>query len=427
MKQIRIVLSLALLASACLAAEETVFRYDFTGLTEPPSNFKSHFAGEMQGSTAYHATSETPMGASALLISITSPSPDRNRTQGQAWLESQTGLAPGDYRMTVLCRSSQPVQIGFGIIILGAPYTQVSSPGSLVLSLTPEWREIEWTFHLPPGYEAQPLRMPLMLLGEAPAPCRVLLASLEVRRLASSRSGTDRRQQVSHEERPLIGAIRWDAWHTPWSRVQPGADEGPVRAMELSLGPGRYHRRLPFFAQVVSDSQARIDGYTQKIVDQEIAFAQADGLDYWAFLLYEADSPMSQGLSLYLSSARKQDVRFRAIAGASIFGTAEEFAERSQRLLKLMAEPGYVRVAGARPLLYVFGADDRWVQAWGGWENVRLFDRLREMARETGHGTPYTVAMNNSADDGRSVAEAIGADAITTYAIAGDGGREGTP
>ena len=149
----------------------------------------------------------------------------------------------------------------------------------------------------------------------------------------------------AQEPRPLVGAIRWDAWHTPWSRVKTGSSDGPVADMVRSLGPGRYHWRLPFSAAVVSEDEVRIDGYTQEIIDREIAFAKAGGLDYFAFLLYEADSPMSQGLSLYLSSAHKQDMPFCAIAGPNTFGNAAQFPQRMQRIIDLMGEPSYLKLS----------------------------------------------------------------------------------
>jgi len=229
------------------------------------------------------------------------------------------------------------------------------------------------------------------------------------------------------QPRPLLGAIRWDAWHTPWSRVQPGAGDGPVKAMVRSLGPKPYHYRLPFFGEVVSDNEVRIDGYTQEIVDREIAYAKAGGLDYWAFLLYEEGSAMSQGLSLYLSSAHKQEVGFCAIASPNTFGNAQQFPDRMQRLVKRMAEPSYQKVLGDRPLLYVFRVTDDWLRAWGGAENTRkLFDQFRAAVKAAGHGDPYLVAMNDTAAEGRRIAGVIGAESLAAYAVAGGGGKDGT-
>jgi hypothetical protein len=221
---------------------------------------------------------------------------------------------------------------------------------------------------------------------------------------------------AGRQSRPIIGAIRWDAWHTPWSRVKPGASDGPVHEMQISLSPAQYHYRLPFFAKVVAPSQVRIDGYTQKIVDREIAYAKAGGLDYWAFLLYAPDSPMSQGLSLYLSSAHRRDINFCAIASPPIFGNADSFPTVMERVVGLMAEPGYQKVMNNRPLLYIFDVSDAWMQAWGGPARARqLFDGLRSAAKARGEGDPYMVVMDFNPAHGKQVMDGIGANAISSY------------
>jgi len=37
---------------------------------------------------------------------------------------------------------------------------------------------------------------------------------------------------------PLVGAIRWDAWH--------GEQDSPGKAVQYSLSPTKYYWRLPF-------------------------------------------------------------------------------------------------------------------------------------------------------------------------------------
>lgn len=424
----RPLIMLLLWAFACPAPGEVVVHWDMTGREGLPANVRSYFTGGMEGGVSFDANRETPLGAGALAMAVIEPSPTATATHGQVWLESATGLVPGDYRMTVMCRASAPVEVGFGVIILDAPYTQVSSPGSRRLTVPTEWEEVEWDLAVRRGHETEPLRIPLMLLGSARAPCTVWIASISLNLLATPEEEAPAMSLPEGRARPLVGAIRWDAWHTPWSRVQEGADDGPVRAMERSLGPGRYHWRLPFFAQVVGPDEVRIDGYTQEIIDREIGYAQAGGVDYWAFLLYDPGSPMSQGLTLYLSSARKRDVAFCAIAGGGTFGEAGAFQRGVERILGLMAEPSYLKVAGDRPLLYVFRVTEGWIGAWGGPENTRrLFDGLRDSARAAGHGDPYIVAMNDNPAQGSAAAEVIGADAITGYAVPGGGGLDGTP
>ena len=226
--------------------------------------------------------------------------------------------------------------------------------------------------------------------------------------------------------RPLLGAIRWDAWHTPTNGPEHGGRGGPVRAMEASLSPRQYQHRAPFFAKAVSEDEVRIDGYTQAIVDREIAYAKGI-LDYWAFLLYEEGNSMSQGLDLYLSSEHKQDMPFCAIASPNTFGNADMFRDRMQRIVRLVTEPSYLKVAGGRPLLYVFRVNEDWLNAWGGAESARaLFEELRAAIRAAGHENPYLVIMNDTAESGKDMLDVLGAEAITAYARSA-GGVDGAP
>jgi len=130
-------------------------------------------------------------------------------------------------------------------------------------------------------------------------------------------------------ERPVVGAIRWDAWH---------GDKGvPGQAVERSLGPRRWHARIPFFGEAVSETQVEIRGYTQEIVDQEIAYARQAGLDYWAFVTYEPDSPMSLALQLHLASSRKGDVRFCLLTeGGWLCPTLSEGTMRIEALGRIL-------------------------------------------------------------------------------------------
>ena len=51
------------------------------------------------------------------------------------------------------------------------------------------------------------------------------------------------------DERPTVGAIRWDGWY---------GTGGVVKAVEASLGPPKYHFRLPWFARVVGADKVSI-------------------------------------------------------------------------------------------------------------------------------------------------------------------------
>jgi len=232
----------------------------------------------------------------------------------------------------------------------------------------------------------------------------------------------------STRERILVGAIRWDAWHQPTDTVSAGIHGGPVRAVERSLSPKTYQTRAPFFATIVSDTSIRIDGYTQEIVDQEIAYAKAGGLDYWAFLLYQSGTEMSQGLELYLSSKHKADVNFCAIATRRNLNGEKDNPDGIPFLVGLMKEPSYQMVMGNRPLLYFFRPDSSWVESVGGASAARqLVDLLREEARKAGLGDPYIVVMHHKLDLAVSMVDIMGAQALSDYAKWGDGGYMGTP
>lgn len=177
--------------------------------------------------------------------------------------------------------------------------------------------------------------------------------------------------------RPIVGAIRWDAWH---------GDKGePGKAVERALSPKRWHHRLPFFGKVVSDAQAEIRGYSQDIVDKEIAYARRAGLDYWAFVIYEPDSPMSEVLRYYLSSKRQQDIHFCLVTSPNNWGSRQEYPEKMKRILALISEPTDQKVPGDRPLIYLGLISENWIKAWGGFEGGRQMRAdFRAAARQAG-------------------------------------------
>lgn len=216
------------------------------------------------------------------------------------------------------------------------------------------------------------------------------------------------------QPRPIVGAIRWDAWH---------GDKGePGKAVERALGPKRWHHRLPFFGKAVSDTQVEIRGYSQDIVDKEIEYAHHAGLDYWAFVTYEPDSSMSEALRYYLSSKRKQDINFCLVTSPNNWGSRQEYREKMKRILALMSEPTYQKVLGDRPLLYVGFISENWIKAWGGFEGGRqMFADFRAAALLAGVGNPYIVVMDFNPTQGKRLCDALGADAISAYATPAQG------
>jgi hypothetical protein len=209
--------------------------------------------------------------------------------------------------------------------------------------------------------------------------------------------------------RPLVGAIRWDAWH--------GDREAPGRAMQRSLGPARYHWRLPFFAIVKGEDEVVIDGTAQEVMDQEIDFASAAGLDYWAFVTYNEESAMSLGLQRYLSSAKRRQIRFCLLTEALKLSDAA-CVERAARL---MHEPGYLTVLGNRPLLYLGFIDETEVgKRWGSAAGFRaVIDGFRANLRASGLGDPYLVILDFDPGQAQRWAGQLGGDAVSSYVTFG--------
>lgn len=221
--------------------------------------------------------------------------------------------------------------------------------------------------------------------------------------------------------RPVVGAIRWDAWHGPASEVG--------LTVERTLAPKRWHYRLPFFGKEVSDDAVEARGNTPEIMDREIAYAHAAGLDYWAFVVYPDDHALSAGLNLYLSSPHKSDIRFclNLQGGWEGGGGAAAWPDKVRRYVSAFKEPTYQTVLEGRPLLYLYSVDglvgpDRFET----WEAARTaFDQLRAAAKEAGTGNPYIVAQGWSPDRLKEQIGTLGLDAIGAYAS--NGGDKAAP
>lgn len=213
--------------------------------------------------------------------------------------------------------------------------------------------------------------------------------------------------------RPIVGAIRWDGWI---------GNRGVVgQAVQETLGPAKWHYRLPFFAKVVGDATVEIDGTSQAVVDREIEYAAAAGLDYWAFVTYSADDPLSLALKRYLSSPLRSKIRFCLITECERWHQPA-FIERVAQLIR---EPGYQTVLGGRPLLYLgFIETEKVNKAWGSVEGFRkALDGFRANLEAKGLLRPYIAIMDFHAPQGKTWADALGCDAIGSYAAGWQHGR----
>lgn len=217
---------------------------------------------------------------------------------------------------------------------------------------------------------------------------------------------------ASELPRPTVGAIRWDGWI---------GDRGVAgKTVQETLGPAKWHYRLPFFAKIVGDNKVEIDGSSQAVVDREIEYAAAAGLDYWAFVTYSPDDPLSLALDRYLNSPIRSKIRFCLIA------ECERWCNPAfvDRVVRLMQEPGYQTVLDRRPMLYFGFIEEEKLGRFGGIEGLRKsLDAFRARIAGLGLGRPYIVVMDFDARLGRKCSEALGCDAISSYATGWGNGR----
>jgi hypothetical protein len=202
-------------------------------------------------------------------------------------------------------------------------------------------------------------------------------------------------------DRPLAGAIRWDAW----------TGGAVTREVEMTLGPLKYRDRLPWFAEVTGNSTVRIDGSNQSVMDREIGFAADAGLDYWAFLLYPEPSSMSAALKQYLESSQRHRINFCLIIHNAFGVPDDQWPGELDRALALLGEPGYQTVMDGRPLVYAFEVRYR------GSFPAERFAQFRNAARDRGFD-PYFVFMGWNPGVEYERERHLGFDAVSAYAYA---------
>ncbi len=228
-------------------------------------------------------------------------------------------------------------------------------------------------------------------------------------------------QATPDTPRPIVGAIRWDGWHGDASEVG--------LTVEKTLSPNHWHYRLPFFGKEVGENAVEVRGNTQEIIDREIEYAHAGGLDYWAFVAYPEDNALSYGLKYYLSSKKKGLIRFclNLQGGWESAGGSDAWRDKVKRYVKCFQEPTYQTVLNGRPLVFLYSVEGL-VGAghFETWEDARqAFDVLRAVSNAAGIPNPYIVAQGWHPPTLQEQSGKLGLDAIGAYASNG-GHKAGT-
>jgi hypothetical protein len=102
-------------------------------------------------------------------------------------------------------------------------------------------------------------------------------------------------------DKTTVGAIRWDGWVGKKGSWQ----IGPI--VERTMGPEKFHSKAPWFSKVISKDSISIDGTTQEIMDEEIAYAKDAGIDYWAYCWYPDGCGLESARKLQQTSQHAKD------------------------------------------------------------------------------------------------------------------------
>ena len=140
------------------------------------------------------------------------------------------------------------------------------------------------------------------------------------------------------------------------------------------MSPEHWHYRLPFYAKVLSPTNISFDNGQQSIIDEEIKYAHAAGIDYFAFDTYckygkecATNSTLCQfyynttshdycpedptyGLDLYLNSQYKDLINFTLV----LLGSPTCEPSNAQVYVDLMQKDTFQTVLDNRPLVYLF-------------------------------------------------------------------------
>ena len=209
---------------------------------------------------------------------------------------------------------------------------------------------------------------------------------------------------------PLVGALRWDAWYAPGSE--------PTVAMERSLAPPQYQSRLPFFAHRGSGNEMLLPALTPSLLQLEAEQAAYAGLDFWAFVAYPHESPMSVVLNQYLAAKPRPTIRFCLFTALEYWGTANAPSPLIEEHMALMRQDSYLHTGEGRPVYFLgFVTAAKANERWRGLSALRAgIEAFRSRAIAAGAGNPYVVLCGTPSDVVAMVG-ALDPDAVGAYAI----------
>jgi hypothetical protein len=170
----------------------------------------------------------------------------------------------------------------------------------------------------------------------------------------------------------------------------------------------------------------------QWVMDRDIQYAAAAGVDYWVvnyrlwprekskdptWQFYTPDLP-----SLMRNSPLRDQIKYCLFLQDHLLGpkndpkwdTEAEWEKSATALVALFQESNYLKVLGGRPLLFVL--DAKKFSYFKTLADTKAgFDRLGEKCREAGLAKPYLVAFTWLRSEKESWFDSVGYDALSGY------------
>jgi len=195
-----------------------------------------------------------------------------------------------------------------------------------------------------------------------------------------------------------IGTIRWDAYY------ETNDPKSPASQVARALSPREYHHVAPFFSKVTADGNIVFDDFTMEIWEKEADYAINAGIDYFAYVWYRDDDPLSTARKYHVESKKHDQIQMCGIVDSIRLGEIT-----MQQLYAAMQEEFYLKTGSGSPILYIYNG--------AGTMDEEKIVNLRREAKAAGVEKPlYVAAMLHRADfQGCEQNADAGYDALSFY------------
>lgn len=157
--------------------------WDFTKLPSIPQTVWSHTDNNARLAVTRDTAITSPQGTGALKAEILEPGGRKNPYDIQLNFTEKIAIVDGkNYRITILCKASQPAKIFASCFSVSAPYTPFGQPNKFTFEVDDTWNErtIEFTGT---GAATASQRIPVITLGTQPDGFTLWIAKVKLEEL----------------------------------------------------------------------------------------------------------------------------------------------------------------------------------------------------------------------------------------------------